>query len=348
MKLKKIFFTAMILISLSGCLSVNGKVYRQVTLDFEHNGNSLSGSLILPENSSAPFPVVVFVHGDGAMPYDTYGYYRPLWSRLAKQGIASFSWDKPGVGSSQGDWLKQSLDDRADEAIVAINMLKKRAEIAPNSIGLLGYSQAGWVLPLVASKSDYPDFMVLVSGAINWMDQGAYLTRNRLTQKGFSEKQIKEAVKLSRSTSEQFFAPSSSYEKYLQYYNANAALKAMDEERLSPQRFQFVKLNWRYDARESLKKINAPTLAIFGKHDLNVDTTESIRVYQEMFEKSGNKKLTIKLFPDAQHSLLKQEHFNDVVPGIGFIIKLELLGEDAFAEGYLEYVADWVKEASQN
>jgi len=91
-----------------------------------------------------------------------------------------------------------------------------------------------------------------------------------------------------------------------------------------------------------------PTLAIFRNHDLNVDTQESIHVYKDIFEKSGNKDLTIKRFPDAQQSLLKQEHFKEIVPGIGFIIKLELLGEDAFAEGYLEYVADWVKGVSQN
>ncbi len=343
MKLKKIFFTGMMLILLSGCLDSDDKAYRQVAMDFEYKGNHLSASLMLPENKSSPFPVVVFVHGDGAMPYDAHGYYRLLWNRLAKRGIASFSWDKPGVGSSQGDWQNQSLDDRADVAIAAIDMLKRRADIATNKIGLIGYSQAGWVLPLVASKSDYPNFMVLVSAAINWMDQGAYLMERRLAREGFSDKQIKQAIEAYRSTSARFFAASTSYEEYLQYYHASTVLKEMGEALLTPQRFQFVKLNWRYDARESLKEISAPTLAIFGKHDLNVDTTESIRVYKEMFEKSGNNALTIKVFPDAQHSLLKQKYFKETIPGIGFLIKLEFLGEGAFADGYLDFVADWIE-----
>ncbi|NOZ51974.1 MAG: alpha/beta hydrolase [Gammaproteobacteria bacterium] len=348
MKIKLMFFTGMMLILLSGCASLDNKTYREVTMGFEHEGNQLSASVILPENSSGPFPVVVFVHGDGAMPYDAYGYYRPLWNRLAKQGIASFSWDKPGVGRSQGDWQNQSLDNRADETIAAIDMLKKHTNIVPNKIGLIGYSQAGWVLPLVAKKSDYPNFMILVSTAINWMNQGAYMMKERLTQKGVSDKQIKEAIELYRSTSVQFFAPSTTYEEYRQYYHANTALKMMGEALLTPQRFQFVKLNWRYDAQESLKKITAPTLAIFGKHDLNVDTQESIRVYKTIFEKSGNNDVTIKLFPDAQHSLLKQKHFKETVPGIGFLIKLEFLGKDAFAEGYLDFVADWVEEKNGN
>jgi len=222
-----LFLAVLLLISCS-------KNYREIPVNFEHVGDQISGMIILPEEGHKPFSVLVFVHGDGATPYDAYGYYRPLWKRLAKQGITSFSWDKPGVGRSSGDWQNQSMDDRADEVIAAIEMLKNRSDIAPGNIGVIGYSQAGWVLPLVASKPDYPDFMILISAAINWMDQGAYLTRNRLTQEGFSEEQIKEAIELFRSSSEQLFAPSTSYEKYLQYYNTNPTLKATGEERLSP------------------------------------------------------------------------------------------------------------------
>jgi len=34
-----------------------------------------------------------------------------------------FSWDKPGVGASTGNWLHQSMSDRADETLSAINAL---------------------------------------------------------------------------------------------------------------------------------------------------------------------------------------------------------------------------------
>ena len=325
---------------LTGC----NESYQEVPANFEHEGNHISGSLVLPKNSQEPYPVVIFVHGDGAMPYDAYGYYRPLWGRLAERGIASFSWDKAGVGNSQGDWQSQSMDDRAEETVAAIEMLNKRADVAPNRIGLIGYSQAGWVLPLVASKSDYPRFMVLVSGAINWMDQGAYMTERRLTREGFSKKQIKQVIEESRNISAQLFSSTATYEEYLQYYHTSTVLKKMGEPLLAPQRFSFVKLNWRYDARESLEDIKVPTLAVFGKQDLNVDTEESIRVYKEMFEKSDNRNLTIKVFSDAGHGLLKQRYFKETIPGIGFLIKLEFLGEDAFTDGYLDFVADWIEK----
>jgi hypothetical protein len=33
--------------------------------------------LITPKIYQSPFPVVVFVHGNGATQFDAYGYYRP-------------------------------------------------------------------------------------------------------------------------------------------------------------------------------------------------------------------------------------------------------------------------------
>ena len=323
---------------LAGC----NESYRELSVDFEHEGNFVSGSLSLPRNGQGPFPVMVFVHGDGATPYDAYGYYRPLWNRLAEQGIASFSWDKPGVGDSQGDWESQSMEDRADLVITAIEVLKEHTDIAPNQVGLIGYSQAGWVLPLVASKSEHPDFMVLVSTAINWMDQGDYLTKTRLTREGYSDAEIKQEIERSRKITKQLFSPSSTYEEYLQY-DRTVADQGAKEKTMTPQRFQFVKLNWRSDARESLKEIRSPTLAVFGCHDLNVDISESIRVYKKIFKASGNEELTIKVFPEAQHSLLKQRYFKEIIPGIGFVAKFELLGEDAFANGFLDFIVEWVE-----
>lgn len=323
--------------------------YRKVTVTFEHQGNQLSATLVLPNNSAGPFPVSVFVHGDGALPYDDHGYYRALWNTLAYRGIASFSWDKPGVGASQGDWESQSMDDRSEEVIAAIEAIKRHPEVDADNIGLIGYSQAGWVMPRVAEKSDSVKFMVMVSGAVNWMDQGAYLTKTRLTQGKFSAEQIEQGVKDFYDMTQRFISSSSTYEEYLKFYNSNAVHRKFNETPMTPQRFRFAKLNWHYDARTSLKAIRSPTLAIFGGHDLNVNVAESERVYLDSFEHSGNQGLTVKHFSDGQHGLLKQEYFVDADYDVGSVIKLEFLGEDAFAHGYLDYVVNWVSgNTSQN
>jgi pimeloyl-ACP methyl ester carboxylesterase len=221
-------------------------------------------------------------------------------------------------------------------------MLAEQPEIRPDGIGLIGYSQAGWVLPLVAGKSDYPHFMIVVSGAINWMEQGAWLTRMRLQDQDAAEAQIQRAIDSFYKSSDRYLSPESSYEEYLESF---------DEERtenlgppMSRQRFQFVKLNRHYDASASLRDIQCPTLAVFGKHDKNVPIDDSITAYTQSFRRSGNKDLTINTFLDAQHSLLKADYFPETNPGIGFILKLEFLGDAAFADGFLDFVTNWIRE----
>lgn len=317
--------------------------YEEVDVTFSHQNNILTGSVIIPKKKG-PFPVVIFVHGDGAMPYDAHGYYRYLWKSLAEKGIASFAWNKPGVGDSTGDWERQSMNDRADEVIAAIDFLKGLDEIQPNKIGLIGYSQAGWVLPLVASKSVPLKLMVIVSGAINWMEQGNYLIKTRMKREGLAPKEISEAIKANVDIAK-LFSPELSYEEYIHLHNDRyrGALKRVNPP-MSESRFRFAKLNWRYDARALLRYIDCPTLAIFGEKDQNIDISNSIQVYQAEFMKSGNDDLEVRVYSSAQHGILRDKSFGDISPGLWFMIKLEFLGKEAFAESYLEYVSEWIYE----
>jgi len=278
------------------------------------------------------------------LPFDAYGYYRPLWDRLAKMGIASFSWDKAGIGKSTGNWESQSMDDRSEEVIAAIEILKQHADIALDKIGLIGFSQAGWVLPLVAKKSNYPDFMILVSGAISWMEQGAYLMQSRMTRKGFSQTQIDKEINNHFQSSEELLSSSSTYEEYLQSHHSSTAIYEKRRKPMSRQRFLFAKLNLRSDARDSLGDILCPTLAVFGAQDLNINSPESARVYEEEFIASGNTDWRIKMFPGAQHSLLKEKYFKETNPGVWFMIKFEILGDAAFADGLLDLVVSWTED----
>ncbi len=318
--------------------------YYEVDISFSNHENHIAGTLIIPKNDSGPFPVVVFVHGDGAMLYNANGFYRPIWNLLAERGIASFSWDKAGVGNSIGTWENQSMDDRADEVITAIELLKKRKDILSDKIGLIGFSQAGWVMPIVSTKSDFPDFMIIVSGAVNWIKQGDYVSKNRMVLKGFAREQISEGLARNKKENN-LLLPESTYEDYLKFFkNLGPEFQKKNNKPMTQDRFQFAKLNWQYDSRNNLKDIRCPVLAIFGDKDLNVDFAESARVYKDEFNKSGNEDLTIRMYPNATHALLKNEYFNEIIPGIWFLIKFEILGNDAFAEGYLQYLVDWISE----
>ena len=190
--------------------------------------------------------------------------------------------------------------------------------------------------------------MVIVSGAINWMEQSEYSTKIRLTKEGFSTEQIEEAL-IGDMHISTILPGMNSYEDYLWLYDESysTALKKVSTP-MTAERFQFVKLNWHYDARRNLNDIDCPTLAVFGEDDKNIDIANSIEVYQETFSKPDKASFDIKIYSSTQHGILKSHYFDELSPGFWTVIKLEVLGNKAFANGYLEFVTDWIVEKSRS
>lgn len=105
-----------------------------------------------------------------------------------------FTWDKARVGASTGNWLEQTMADRATEALTARLAIAELDTIDIDQIGFLGFSQAGWVLPRVANEIT-PAFTVIVGGAVSWSDQGTYYNRVRLTAEGVPAAEITHRLK---------------------------------------------------------------------------------------------------------------------------------------------------------
>src|SRR5260370_37832271 len=99
--------------------------FRQEEVSFRSGDNTLKGTLVLP-GTPGPHPAVAFVHGSGALGRDDWTLHPPLREHLARHGIASLCWDKPGVGASTGDWTRQSFRDLALEALPAGRFLRGR------------------------------------------------------------------------------------------------------------------------------------------------------------------------------------------------------------------------------
>jgi alpha-beta hydrolase superfamily lysophospholipase len=134
-------------------------VAKAESVELRNGEDLLAGHYLQPDNRK-PKAVILFVHGDGHLDYETHGYYPLIWKRLLKQGFAIFSWDKPGIGSSNGNWLTQSMQDRQREVQSAINVIQKRYGFSGPQVGLIGFSQAGWVVPALAKNNPDVGFVI--------------------------------------------------------------------------------------------------------------------------------------------------------------------------------------------
>lgn len=161
--MKNILFLTITLLS---SVSVYSGGYTTEDIEFVSHGDTLSGSIIFPENSKI-HAAVVFVHGSGKQKRNIH------WAnRFASEGIAVLVYDKRGAGLSKGKYeSKQSVSGKnikllADDSIAALNVLYKHQKTQEVPLGLTGISQAGWIVPLAAEKTALVDFMVLWSGPV--------------------------------------------------------------------------------------------------------------------------------------------------------------------------------------
>lgn len=301
-----------------------------LNLSFTSNQNVLAGSLVLPKHISTP-PIAIIVHGDGAQTRFSNSSYLPMVNRLLKQGIGVFSWDKPGVGESTGDWLQQSMQDRSDEVIAAYNKIHSLPALKDSPIGFLGFSQAGWVLPITTNEMK-PAFTVIVGGAVNWRHQGAYFTKRQLEAQGLNSEQVAQQVADNLKQNDGIFASSNT---------PNPSLRPD----MDPKRFTYVARNYASDATPYLGTMQGPVLALWGADDKNVDPAHNQAIYQKMLQPDQEQSAVI--VQQATHGLLNATWFDYQLPSEwplwsqGLFI---LLGHHAYAPNALDTIGAWIKE----
>ena len=115
-----------------------------------------------------PFPAVVFGHGSGEK---TIGDYEGFAERSLSHGVAILRYDKRGVGKSGGTHVASStaavnqfIPVLAKDMAAAADLLARHPKVDADRIGLLGESQAGWVMPMAAVLAESVDFMIALSG----------------------------------------------------------------------------------------------------------------------------------------------------------------------------------------
>lgn len=237
--------------------------------------------------------IVVLVHGDAAVDATNEGGYRPMMEQFAKAGFTTISWAKPGVTGSAGNWLNQSMDDRADEVTEVIQWARKQPTINTEKIVLWGISQGGWVVPKVAAQKKVPlSKIILVSPAIDWLTQNTYYTTQKLKREGKTPQQITEALGKEAQVIT-LLKNNVSFQEYL----ANTP----ESEPMSKERWSFVKKNFRGNSRADLEKIDVPVELILADHDQNVDIKDTEKTYSE---KIPTDLLSVYKMKNAAHSMV--------------------------------------------
>jgi pimeloyl-ACP methyl ester carboxylesterase len=220
-----------------------------------------------------------------------------------------------------------TMADRAQEALTAVAFLRSRSDIAKAHIGFWGISQAGWVMPIAAVTDPSIAFVISVSGAGAWIDQGLYYVKQSLVALRLDDSRNESLLAEVRRVFEKL--EDLSHDDFCKWFDGVApqfrdypvVFQAFQICKHDPRRFRFCQLNNRADSRPWLAQAKCPVLAVFGSADGNVDPVDSARIYREELTRAGNRDFEIRTFPQADH---------------GICVGLD------FAPGYLDLMTSWL------
>jgi len=294
---------------------------------------TLAGTLFLPAGDG-PFPVVVFTHGSEPGRRSMPGYTR--WAkRLGKQGIAGLAFDKRGVGDSEGEYVEApDLTVPAGDVLAWVGLLKERDDIRADRIGVLGWSQGGWVGPLAASLSDDLAFVVSISGpGVSPLEQNIFDKTNQCRAGGATAEQTAQFSRTIRlvwtylvvgSGRDDAQAAWDAVKDEAWFEKAYNGAPMMDRDAvLQHPRMKSYVAHSSYEPVPTLQKLRVPMLAVFGGADAIVPVEASIEAMRGAFKVGGNPDFTYKVFPGAGHGIR--------VAG-------------APAAGFSEFVVNWIVE----
>ena len=251
-------------------------------------GHTLAGTLTVPKGKG-PFPAIVTITGSGAQDRDEeiwlvkgFRPFRQIADSLGRAGIAVLRMDDRGWGGSGGDAVTSTSRDFADDIKAGLAWLRTRPEIDGKRLGLVGHSEGGLIAPIVASEDPALKAIVLMAGPAQ-------------TGREILEFQNRYAIEHNAAIKPE--ARDSAFK---------VALAGIDSvAKTSP----WIKFFLDHDPKVTAAKVKTPTLILQGATDQQVTAVQAEDLAKAL-RAGGNKDVTVKVFPDANHLFVQDPSGN--------------------------------------
>lgn len=194
---------------------------------------------------------------------------------LAARGIAVLTYDKRGVGQSAGVYAgpevgtnnldASNLTVLAGDANAAVAALASTLAASRLPVGLVGFSQAGWIIPIAAAHNPGVRFMVLFSGPL-------LTTREQLRFQFLTQGKA-------------------------DFWNNHSETDVRTHIAEDPDRYAFADT----DPRDSLARVSIPGLWLLGGKDLQTPAFLAMERLDAMSAKG--QAFAYRLYPELGHNV---------------------------------------------
>lgn len=288
------------------------KVMAEKPVTFHSSCLRLAGVLRYPAGIKDPAPAVLMIHGsleqdrDGNLlnrpdgrPVFKKNFFLEISKRLAREGFATFSWDRRGIGESEPPVSDGGYLQDAEDAMAAYRALSSLDLVDPERIAVLGQSAGVYTAGLLAKKENRPKAYILQGGLyrdyakmmiFNYQRVVEYATKSPENLRWVEENDILGLVIGLNLQSLMERAMMGEVEHLFNYKGKTWRIRH-DPICYLPE----------YSPKNQFKYIQKPVLVIHGACDLNVPVEDAFMIEQDLKE-HGNKNVELVIIPDADHS----------------------------------------------
>jgi dienelactone hydrolase len=154
------------------------KTIRETEIKVGDGEWALPGTLTTPAAGTGPWPAVVLVHGSGPQDRDeTVGMNKPFrdlaWG-LAAKGVAVLRYEKATKAFPKRFLAMRGMtvkEETLDDAIQAVERLRKTSGIDPNRIFVAGHSLGGMVAPRIGMADSKIAGLIILAGSTRPLEE---------------------------------------------------------------------------------------------------------------------------------------------------------------------------------
>ena len=253
----------------------------------------LNGMLTIPEGAGGPLPAVVMVHGSGASNMDEKVMkltpFKDLAEGLARHGIASLRYDKRTFAHKRKMLKVRDITvkfETIEDAVMAIDLLKKDPRIDSDNIYILGHSMGAMLTPRIDAEGGDVKGLVMMAGTPYRLED---IVLRQLGQAEGDNPLIKGIVGLERKV----------------YAGKFDGLYQMSDEEAKKKKFAgntslyYFKEMGLKTAADYLLESSKPALIMQGGKDFQCLADEDFKGFQEQL--AGRENTEYKLYPYLNH-----------------------------------------------
>jgi pimeloyl-ACP methyl ester carboxylesterase len=250
----------------------------------DSDGTKLEAELFIPSGGNTTKSAVVFSPGSGDSLYQNYagGLVKTyILDLFLSRDIAVLLVNKRGMGNSEGNYVKNSIAGRAADIYAAVQFLQDHPRIDEEQVGVIGHSQGGWVVQLVAAEHNDVAFFISLAGPTTTMRENS---NDNISHYGACQGMTSEELEVY-------------IDKRSNLVDISISIGAATNFGM----FGFDARNMSYDPRNALKNINSPGLLVYADNDALVTPALNIERLTEIFDHDIPDNFSVAVVDDATH-----------------------------------------------